>query len=127
MEPNPGIDAVRQLSLIGYSFMVNGRAIKAKYGGPGKPDPAQIRPLLALVRENKAELIDYLARKLQAPPEGILTCADCPHFEANHGPNPRQGWGKCLRRGRGRYGSATACEAALDFKGDNELEHVTIT
>jgi len=47
------------------------------------------------------------------PRERVLTCADCPHFEANHGPNPRQGWGKCLKRGRGRFGCATGCEAAL--------------
>jgi hypothetical protein len=45
-----------------------------------------------------------------ASQERVLTCADCPHFEQNHGPTPRQGWGRCLRRGRGRYGCATACE-----------------
>ena len=48
------------------------------------------------------------------PPERILTCADCTHFEANHGPNPRQGWGRCLKRNKGRFGCATACEAALN-------------
>jgi hypothetical protein len=48
-----------------------------------------------------------------APQEHVLTCADCHHFEANQGPNPLQGWGKCLKRNRGRYGCATACEAAL--------------
>jgi hypothetical protein len=42
--------------------------------------------------------------------EGILTCADCYNFEPNNGPNPRQGWGKCLKRNQGRYGCATACE-----------------
>jgi hypothetical protein len=47
------------------------------------------------------------------PQERILTCADCPNFEANQGPNPRQGWGKCLKRGRGRFACATACEKAL--------------
>jgi hypothetical protein len=40
-----------------------------------------------------------------------FTCVDCSHFEANHGPNPRQGWGRCSKRNRGRYGCATACEA----------------
>lgn len=45
--------------------------------------------------------------------EHVLTCADCPHFEANQGPNPRQGWGRCLKRNKGRYGCATACEKAL--------------
>jgi hypothetical protein len=52
--------------------------------------------------------------KSPSPPiERILTCADCPYFEANHGPNPRQGWGKCLKRNKGRYGCATACEKVL--------------
>jgi hypothetical protein len=46
-------------------------------------------------------------------PERILTCADCPHFEVNHGPNPGQGWGWCQKRKKGRYGCATACEAAI--------------
>jgi hypothetical protein len=45
--------------------------------------------------------------------EGILTCADCPHFKANNGPNPREGWGYCRKRQNGRYGCAMACEATL--------------
>jgi len=45
--------------------------------------------------------------------ERILTCADCPHFEANHGPNPRQGWGFCRKREKGRFACATACEASI--------------
>jgi hypothetical protein len=45
--------------------------------------------------------------------EHVLTCADCSNFEANYGPNPRQGWGKCLKRGRGRFGCATACTGAF--------------
>jgi DNA primase len=49
----------------------------------------------------------------QASPERVLTCYECHRFEANRGPNPRQGWGKCLKRRRGRFGCATACEAAI--------------
>lgn len=45
--------------------------------------------------------------------EGILTCADCSHFSANNGPNPREGWGYCQKRRSGRYGCAMACEATL--------------
>lgn len=45
--------------------------------------------------------------------ERILTCADCPHFEANRGPNPRHGWGFCRRRKRGRFACATACESSI--------------
>jgi hypothetical protein len=52
-----------------------------------------------------------------APQEHVLTCTDCPHFEANQGPNPRQGWGRCVKRGKGRYGCAMACEAALTNDG----------
>jgi hypothetical protein len=48
-----------------------------------------------------------------APQEHILTCSSCPHFEPNDGPNPQQAWGRCLKRNKGRYGCATACEAAL--------------
>lgn len=52
-------------------------------------------------------------RSSAAPRERILTCADCPHFEANRGPNPRQGWGFCRRLGKGRFGCAMACEASF--------------
>jgi hypothetical protein len=53
------------------------------------------------------------ATTYQAPPESTITCADCRLFESNSGLNPRQGWGRCLKRRRGRYGCATACEAAI--------------
>jgi hypothetical protein len=46
----------------------------------------------------------------KVPQERILTCEDCHNFEPNNGPNPLQGWGKCLKRNQGRYGCATACE-----------------
>ena len=49
----------------------------------------------------------------QTQPEHILTCADCLLFEANNGPNPREGWGYCRKRQNGRYGCAMACEATL--------------
>jgi hypothetical protein len=49
-----------------------------------------------------------------APPERILTCFECGHYRpAAHSPNPTQAWGHCEKRGRGRYGVATACEAIL--------------
>jgi len=46
-------------------------------------------------------------------PQEQVTCFQCRQFKPNDGPNPRQEWGWCLKRGRGRYGCATACEAAV--------------
>jgi hypothetical protein len=60
MNQNPGIEAVRTLAKIGYRFTVNGDTIKAKYHGQGKPDPAQVRPLLETVKAHKPEAIYFL-------------------------------------------------------------------
>jgi hypothetical protein len=123
MEPNPGIEAVRKLALLGYTFTVNGETIKAKYKGQGDLDPVQVRPLLAMVKEHKPEVKDYLARKPQA--EKHETCFECVHFlPAVDSPNPGQAWGYCEKRKRGRYGVATACEALLVLYPDlGELRH----
>jgi hypothetical protein len=123
MEPNPGIEAVHKLTYIGYRFTVHGETIKAKYKGQGDLDPVQVRPLLALVKEHKAEVIDYLARKPQA--QEHVTCFECGHFlPAVGSPNPGQAWGYCENRKRGRYGVATACEALLVLYPDlGELRH----
>lgn len=109
---NPGIEAARTLTRLGYRFTVNGDTIKAKYEGTGEPNPGQVRALLAQVREHKPEVLAYLSRP--ALRDRILTCVDCPHFEANHGPNPREAWGFCKKMNRGRYGCATGCEALID-------------
>lgn len=108
---SPGIEAARKLAHLGYRFQVTGSTIKARYKGTGEPNPAQVRPLLALVKEHKKEVLTYLNKP--APRERVLTCADCPHFEANHGPNPREGWGHCRKQNRGRYGVAMACKTIL--------------
>ena len=55
------IEAVRTLANMGYRFTVNGESIKGKYEGPGEPDPAQVRPLLELVRQNK-DAVRYFLR-----------------------------------------------------------------
>jgi hypothetical protein len=48
------------------------------------------------------------------PRERILTCYECGHFRPGvNSPNPTQAWGHCEKRGKGRYGVATACEAIL--------------
>jgi len=57
---NPGIEAVRKLAHMGYRFTVNGEIIKAKYHGPGKPDPDTVRPLLETVKAHKPEAIYFL-------------------------------------------------------------------
>lgn len=113
MKPNPVIAAMRKLAHMGYRFTVNGEIIKAKYEAPGKPDPAEVRHLLALVKEYKEEAISYLARKPQAP-ERILTCFECDHFRpAANSPNPAHGWGRCEKRNKGRYGVAMGCEVLV--------------
>jgi ribosomal protein S27AE len=55
------IEAVRTLANMGYRFTVNGESIRGKYEGPGEPDPAQVRPLLELVRQNK-DAVRYFLR-----------------------------------------------------------------
>jgi hypothetical protein len=57
---NPGVVALRKLAHMGYRFMVNGEIIKAKYNGAGKILPAQVRPLIKVVKEHKDEVLTYL-------------------------------------------------------------------
>jgi hypothetical protein len=122
---NPGIEAVRKLALLGYRFTVNGETIKAKYKGQGNLDPIQIRPLLALVKEHKEEVIDYLDRSPHPLAQRHVTCFECARFRrAVKSPNASQAWGYCEKRRRGRFGVATACEALLVLHPDlGELRH----
>jgi hypothetical protein len=111
---NPGIEAVRKLAGMGYRFTVNGETIKAKYHGPDTPDPAQVRPLLETMKANKPEVLAYLNKP--APPERILTCADC-NFHEYQGPNPAHGWGCCTFKGKGCYGLRPACQECKEIDG----------
>ena len=108
-----GLIAVQKLSALGYRFqVVEGDALRYEWQGTGKPDPSQVRPLLALVKEHKPEVLAYLSRPTS--PERVLTCHECGHFRtADNSPNPTQAWGHCKKRDKGRYGVATACEAIL--------------
>jgi hypothetical protein len=107
-----GLIAVQKLTAMGYRFQVEGDALCYEWQGTGKPDPGQVRPLLALVKEHKPEVLAYLSRPTS--PERILTCFECGHFRsAVNSPNPTQAFGRCEKRGRGRYGVATACEAIM--------------
>jgi len=120
---NPGVVAVKRLTALGYRFMVNGGIIKAKYEGPSRPDPAQVRPLLALVKEHKPAVVDFLryycprcggvvfvgnecflcdwrpwaireASQAQGPQVNAPTCGGCAHFIPSR-LNPAQGFGRC--------------------------------
>ena len=72
---NPGIEAARKLTYLGYRFTVNGETIKAKFDGQGEPDPDQVRPLLQTVKAHKPEVIDFL--KSYCPKcGGVVTCPD---------------------------------------------------
>ena len=49
-----GLIAVQKLEVMGYRFQVMGK-LSAMYGmGSGKPDPSQVCPLLALVKDTQA-------------------------------------------------------------------------
>ena len=81
MKTNPGIAAVQTLASLGYKFTLTGATIKAKYEGEGKLDPALVRPLLAQVKANKPEVVDFL-------------CCYCPKcggccFAPDHEQRPR--------------------------------------
>jgi hypothetical protein len=79
METDPVIEAVRKLSHLGYRFTVIGETIKAKYHGPGEPDPDTVRPLLETVKVHKPEAIYFL--KSYCPRCGGV--ASCPDYEGN--------------------------------------------
>jgi hypothetical protein len=74
---NPGIEAVRKLAHLGYRFTLNGEIIKAKYHGPGEPDPDTVRPLLEVVKAHKPEALYFL--KSYCPKCGGV--ASCPDYE----------------------------------------------
>jgi hypothetical protein len=106
--------AVQRLRAMGYRFQVDGEALCYEWRGNGKPDPTQVKPLLALVKEHKAEVLAYLSRLV--PTERVLTCYDCGHFRpAVNSPNPTQAWGHCTKQNRGRYGVAMACKGIMTY------------
>jgi hypothetical protein len=136
MNMNPGIEAARRLAHLGYRFTVEGEKILAEYQGPGKPDPAQVRPLLDLLRAHKDEVREFLRcycprcggivfvgndcflcdwRPRTPDAEGQAggpTCGGCAHFIPSR-LNPAQGFGRCglanLSKRPGAYPGRTAC------------------
>ncbi|MGA7562294.1 MAG: hypothetical protein WBW55_03720 [Desulfobaccales bacterium] len=101
-----GVVAVQKLRAMGYDFELAGDRLRYQYHGPGEPDPAQVRPLLEVVKAHKPDVLAYLSKP--AMPERVLTCADC-GFHQYSGPNPRQGFGQCTYKGKGCYGLRPAC------------------
>jgi len=57
---NPGIEAVQKLAHLGFRFRLEGETIKAKYQGPGQPDPAVVSPLLQVARQHKDDVRFFL-------------------------------------------------------------------
>ena len=101
--------AVMELLRLGFRFRLDGEAVKVRWEGKEKPDPAQVAPLLHLVKAHKEEVRQLMEVKWPTPLERILTCADC-GFHQYTGPNQRQGWGSCTFKGKCCYGLRPACD-----------------
>jgi hypothetical protein len=56
---SPG-EAVMELSKIGFRFRLDGEAVKVRFEGEQKPDPAAVSPLLNLVRQHKEDVRYFL-------------------------------------------------------------------
>jgi hypothetical protein len=113
------IEAVKKLSSLGYRFELAGDRLRYRYEGQGEPDRGMVLPLLATVKAHKPDVLAYLSKP--APPEHILTCADC-GFHKYQGPNPRQGWGRCTFKGKGCYGLKPACSEVHRQDTDGPLD-----
>jgi hypothetical protein len=101
--------AVMEMARLGFRFRIEGEAVKVRWEGQDKPDPTQVAPLLEVLKANKEQVRNYLARtKVSSPPERVLTCFECPRHE--HDPiNPPEGWGRCTFKGKWCYGLRPAC------------------
>jgi hypothetical protein len=53
-------EAVMKLASLGYHFEFVGEKVRYEWQGPGDPDPAQVRPLLDVVRQHKEEVHFFL-------------------------------------------------------------------
>jgi hypothetical protein len=68
--------------------LVNGENIKARYEALGDPDPAQVRPLLALVKEYKPEVLAYLDQEQETQKLGKCECGS-PAWETDGDGKPK--------------------------------------
>jgi hypothetical protein len=108
------IEAVKKLSSLGYRFELAGDRLRYRYEGQGEPNPDTVKPLLETVKAHKPDVLAYLSQP--APPEHILTCADC-GFHKYQGPNPVHGWGLCSFNGKWCYGLRRACDECKEIDG----------
>jgi len=65
------MEAVRQLTNMGFSLWVERDKIRYRYAGPGRPDREQVRKLLSDVAANKTAAVAYLTRRAETPPPGL--------------------------------------------------------
>jgi hypothetical protein len=57
---NPGVQAITELVRIGYEVDIEGEKITMRYRGSGLPNPAQVLPILDLVRQHKEDVQFFL-------------------------------------------------------------------
>ena len=57
---NPGVEAIKKLSYLGWRYNISGNTLKFGYRGQGEPDLDLVRPLLDLVREHKKDVLHFL-------------------------------------------------------------------
>jgi hypothetical protein len=132
VQPNPQ-EAVTQLARMGFHFELAGQGFSWAWEGAGQPDPAQVRPLLEILKANEREVMHLLASREPDPKADddlgrtciqtgpAPSCYECGHFLAWGSPNLAEAWGRCGKLAGGRYGCALACG---EFKGGRDKPEI---
>ena len=90
------MDALTKLRDMGYLIRAEGDQIRCSWQGPGKPDPATVRPLLDELRERKAEALAILRGEASKPKPWTYASPDPFHpgwFVARRPGSPLEGRG----------------------------------